>query len=238
MIYLTGDTHGDMRRFSTELFPESHHMTKNDYVIILGDFGLIWGQKETPEERYWLDWLDNKRFTTLFIDGNHENFNRLNKFPKINMFGSIVGKISKSVFHLLRGEVYSIDNYKIFIFGGALSVDKMYRVPEISWWEEEYPSQAEMDNAIYNLDQNNWEVDYILTHTGPKKVFTELLLSSKFNNIIPLHNQYKFDDNVSAFLNTIYNKTVFKHWYCGHYHVDLNYFQPNFSILHKKIIKL
>ena len=64
MIYITGDTHGNFRRFSTDIFPEQKQMTKDDYVIICGDFG-IWN--DSPEERHWLDWLNEKNFTTLFL---------------------------------------------------------------------------------------------------------------------------------------------------------------------------
>ncbi len=44
-IYITGDCHGDYRRFSTEIFPEQYTMGKNDYVIVCGDFGynlILW----------------------------------------------------------------------------------------------------------------------------------------------------------------------------------------------------
>lgn len=78
MIFITGDTHGDYRRLNTYNFPEQKMMTKKDYMIICGDFGGI--QSEDPKdktEQYWLDWLEKKNFTTLFIDGNHENYDRL-----------------------------------------------------------------------------------------------------------------------------------------------------------------
>ena len=39
MIYITGDTHSEFTRFSTDKFPIQKEMTKNDYVIICGDFG-------------------------------------------------------------------------------------------------------------------------------------------------------------------------------------------------------
>ncbi len=46
MIYITGDTHGDFkRRFNTDSFPEQKSMTKDDYLIICGDFGGIWYQE-------------------------------------------------------------------------------------------------------------------------------------------------------------------------------------------------
>lgn len=41
MIFITGDTHGNFSRFSTKEFPEQKEMTKEDFVIICGDFGGI-----------------------------------------------------------------------------------------------------------------------------------------------------------------------------------------------------
>lgn len=73
MIYLTGDTHAhiDIHKLCKSNFDDSA-LTKKDYLIILGDFGLVWNNPPTPEERYWLNWLNDKNYTTLFIDGNHE----------------------------------------------------------------------------------------------------------------------------------------------------------------------
>lgn len=73
MIFITGDTHADVRRFNHNNFPEQSEMTKDDYVIVCGDFGLVFSQVESKGEQYWLDWLERKSFTTLFVDGNHEN---------------------------------------------------------------------------------------------------------------------------------------------------------------------
>ena len=44
MIYLTGDTHIpiDISKLNTISFPEQKQMTREDYVIVLGDFGLLW----------------------------------------------------------------------------------------------------------------------------------------------------------------------------------------------------
>ena len=60
MIYVTGDCHGDWRRFSTYRFPAQQHMCKDDYIIVLGDFGL-W--HKTSEESWWLDNLEKRNFT-------------------------------------------------------------------------------------------------------------------------------------------------------------------------------
>lgn len=70
MIYVTGDCHGGFQRFGMKYFPQQKELDRDDYMIICGDFGGIW--EDTPQERYWLDWLEGKPFTTLFVDGNHE----------------------------------------------------------------------------------------------------------------------------------------------------------------------
>ena len=46
MIYVTGDTHGNFRRFQPEYFPEQAGMTKNDVVIIAGRLRrrVVWRQ--------------------------------------------------------------------------------------------------------------------------------------------------------------------------------------------------
>ena len=78
MIYITGDCHSNFERFNTRNFPEQKEMTKDDYVIICGDFGGVWNKDgESKMETSVLDWSDGKAFATLFVDGNRENFDRL-----------------------------------------------------------------------------------------------------------------------------------------------------------------
>ena len=79
MIYATGDTHGNFQRFDPEHFPEQAQMSRDDFMIICGDFGGVWegGKKDARS----LDRLENLPFTTLFVSGNHENFDLLGKYP-------------------------------------------------------------------------------------------------------------------------------------------------------------
>ena len=115
MIYITGDIHGSPYRFSTREFPEGKEMTKDDVVIICGDFGLIWDLDENNvEEKYWLNWLEEKLFTTIFVDGNHENFDRLYNYPVEKWNGGNVHKIRPSVIHLMRGQVFQLCGKKFF----------------------------------------------------------------------------------------------------------------------------
>ena len=121
MIYLTGDTHSDFRRFTSANFPEQKEMGKEDYVIVCGDFGGLWdGSKE---EKHWLDWLDAKPFTTLFVSGNHENYDLLDAQPAESWNGGLVQRVRPSVLHLMRGQLFTIDGFRVFTMGGASSHD-------------------------------------------------------------------------------------------------------------------
>ena len=71
-IYVTGDIHAEPDRFNTENFPEQKELTHDDYMIICGDFGLVWAEdKESKGVLVLDDWLEERPYTTLFVDGNH-----------------------------------------------------------------------------------------------------------------------------------------------------------------------
>ena len=247
MIYITGDTHADFIRFSTDKFPIQKGMTKNDYVIICGDFGGVWSyEKKSNQEKYWLDWLNNKNFTTLFVDGNHENFTRLYSYPVQIWHNGKVHKIRDSIFHLMRGEIFDIDNKKFFTFGGAKSHDiqdgilnmdeeeKIYiyrkrgaffRVRNYSWWDLELPTSEEMQNGLNNLEKVNYKVDYIITLCAPTNV--QALLSGGL---------YK-KDYLTDYLQEISEKCDFKKWYFGHYH-DNKQIDNKYVLLYEDVVPL
>ena len=124
MVYITGDCHADFHRFAKPCFPEQKEMTKDDIVIVCGDFGGVWDyQGETKQEEYWLDWLESRPFTVLFVDGNHECFTRLYEYPQKEYCGGRVHELRPHVLHLMRGEVFIIQGKRFFAFGGASSHD-------------------------------------------------------------------------------------------------------------------
>lgn len=138
MIYMTGDTHGsiDIQKLNTKNFPKQKKLTKQDYIIICGDFGNVWyppNSKGYKEDKYWLRWFNNKSFTTLFVDGNHEGFPTLNLYPTVPFCGGMAGQIDSSIYHLKRGEIYTIEGKTFFCFGGAQSHDRAYRKEGVSW---------------------------------------------------------------------------------------------------------
>ena len=61
MVYLTGDTHGDIDRFK---HGKLRWLGKRDTVVVLGDFGFVWdGSKEEQKK---LDWLRSARIPCCF----------------------------------------------------------------------------------------------------------------------------------------------------------------------------
>ena len=231
MVYVTGDCHADFRKFSTDRFPDQKEMTRDDTVIVCGDFG-IWDNSN--EEKYWLKWLNEKPFTTVFVDGNHENFDRLygTEFQTVDFHGGRAHKIRPHIFHLMRGYMFTFDGKKFWCFGGASSHDisdgildaddfetpqafyaaikqgykynKQFRINHISWWEQELPSQEEMDFGMKTLEENGFETDFVISHCCPQDVASTL--------------GFHGADRLTMYFNEVASRTKFNRWYFGHYH--------------------
>ena len=211
-IYITGDTHGtiDYHKLTVSEWPAQKFLTKNDYLIICGDAGIRWNDEIEGEDRWLVNWYNSKPFTTLFIDGNHENHNALNNYPIEEWNGGKVHKLADSVYHLMRGQVFIIDGLKFFTMGGAKSTDRASRIPNISWWANEIPSFGEMEEGVNNLYDNDCKVDYVITHDCGTSLHDFLAT-------------YHMDsDSLTQYLDFIeFDMGLqFKHWYFGHHHLD------------------
>jgi len=225
-VFLIGDTHGVIDLGKITLFNSyMSKLTKNDYLIVLGDFGVVWDNDVSDHELTLIEFYNNLSFTTLFVDGNHENHERLKTLPRITMFGNDVGVVSDSIFHLLRGNVYDIDNLKLLTIGGASSVDRNYRTEFIDWWSSELLSFRDINNCLDNLDIVDNNVDYILTHTCPESIGDLLELS--FINV----------DSNMKFFEQLTNSVKFKHWFFGHFHIDVRV-NDKFTCVYKTVIQL
>lgn len=225
MIYVTGDLHGDIdiAKLQDENFIS--HVTKRDYLIVCGDFGLIWNPVADETEIKWLDFLESMPYTTLFIDGNHENFTRLyREFPTVFVNGGLAHKIRSNIFHLMRGQVFTIEGKKFFTMGGATSIDRFLRIEGRSWWKRELPNEAEYKEAIVNLIKNHNKVDFVITHCLPTSLQEQL-------------PKYTIPDDLTSFLERISHTLKFRQWYCGHYHMDKR-LGERFRILYNDIISI
>ncbi len=210
MIFVTGDTHGiadieKLRRFSEE----TSNLTKADYMIVLGDFGGVWSEATLDSYRALYEAFP---FTTLFIDGNHENFDLLESFPVEMWRGGKVHVISSDLIHLMRGQIYELGGKTFFTFGGATSLDRYRRVEGVSWWRRELPTYEELDEGIAALRERGGKVDFILTHSCDERAlwYPPLRSGGQLFSTYPENRM----------LSWLEDNAEYGHWYFGHYHLD------------------
>lgn len=248
-IFITGDIHAEIYpRFSNASFPAQKGLTKDDIVIVAGDFGIPWTDGGA-QDAYALRELEKRPFTTCFVDGNHENYDLLEQYPEQMWHGGRVHRINDSVIHLMRGQVFDIDGTTIFAFGGAASHDVedgildaydpdlknkaralrkagkyRYRINHLSWWEREMPDRSEYDEGMANLEKHGFDVDYIITHCPP----TTVLRQMGFND----------PDDMARYFQDIKDCTRFRTWYFGHLHKDCALPWEQMVALYRNIVQI
>lgn len=206
MIYITGDMHGEQERFSD---PRLKKLKRGDYLIVCGDFGFIWN--DNAAERAFLRKLSKKKYTTLFIDGAHENFRMLDSYEVSKWNGGKVHLISDKVIHLMRGQIYEIEDQTIFTMGGGASDDLDLRFENEAWSEREIPSHEELVEGVDNLEKYNAVVDIVITHEPPAKLKEFMALKDKSEVSLTGLNTY---------LEEMSGVVTFSHWYFGSLHID------------------
>ncbi|MCI8417523.1 MAG: hypothetical protein HFI33_08545 [Lachnospiraceae bacterium] len=256
MIYLTGDCHGSFSRFARkkrERLP--YKFTEEDFLIICGDFGLLWARDE--EFAYHLRWLSSLPFRILWVQGNHENYDMIAEYPLEHWQGGKVRHMVRDRIILLeRGQIFQIEGKKFFTFGGASSHDIQggildrgspdfqrrkqralkqelpYRIRHESWWEQELPTEAEMQEGRDQLSRARYQVDYVITHclsTGMQKK-----LAGYYGN---LGSKLFPPDILTDYFQELEENLQYKQWFCGHYHEDLR-LDSKHKILYQKILCL
>ena len=203
MIYITGDTHGEIDFDKIKKYFKKVYCSEKEYLIILGDAGIVW-EKENKDIlfKYYLIGI-----TIIFIDGNHENFDLLKTYPIVTFHNAKAHKVYDNIYHILRGEILELNGLSFLCVGGARSIDKYYRKEHISYWKDEDITIDDYNNAINNLAKYNNKVDYVLTHCAPTSI-----LQKMFPNFEP--------DTNTALLEKIKEQIFYSNWFFGHYHID------------------
>lgn len=212
-IILTGDIHGNISRI---IDIDDSEMTKEDIIIVLGDFGVIWGKNPELED-YYLSKLGEKKFTVAFVDGNHENFRLIKQKEKIVEWnGGRAGLLPYGIIHLLRGEIYFINGKTVGVCGGAESIDRALRVEGVSWWPEEQISDEDIENFENNLrlnyDKIKNKIDIMLTHDAPASLVPTIKLLEGIREKKLSESQGK--------LERILSLADIDRWYFGHWHIE------------------
>ncbi|MFI3236610.1 MAG: metallophosphoesterase [Lachnospiraceae bacterium] len=207
-IFISSDIHGtkDIGKL-VAYFDGRDDLTKDDFLIICGDVGVC-GYK-SDDERATITTLRKLPVTTLFCDGNHENFDKLSAYQEEEWNGGMIHRIYDDVIHLMRGHVYEIEDTTFYVFGGAYSVDRYNRIKGVTWFEEEVPNEEEIQIGWENLEKVDFNVDYVITHTAPYEALSALSFDV-------------FEEEMSFVkeLQRMADCMEFKQWFFGHLHED------------------
>ena len=237
MIYITGDTHSRFNRFTRKCFPEQDDMTKDDYVIIAGDFGGIWYPlRDTAHRRaedYNLDELDRRPFTTLFIPGNHENYARLmsDAFPAVCWKGGTVKRIRPSILMLMRGEMYDIDGTRLFAFGGACSHDIQDGLLDMEDpdWKQKAKRLRHQGKRYYRVKGLSWWEEELPSDREMRHGMETLEANGWATDFVVshcaptrIHCQLSGNDAdvLTDYLEAIRQRLQYRKWFFGHYHAN------------------
>ena len=164
--------------------------------------------------------------------------------------GGRVHQIRDSVFHLMRGEIYTIEGHTFFAFGGASSHDisdgiiemdregnwiktvkvwrkpgKNFRIKGLEWWEQELPTDEELAYAEQSLKEHDDQVDYIITHCCPQHIADDYIERNDEPDIL------------TNFFDAIDRKVEYKKWFFGHYH-DEKEIGEKYRLIYKQIVRL
>ncbi len=229
MVYITGDTHGNFNRIKK--FCAENNTTKNDVLIILGDAGINYNLD--VQDEYLKLRLSTLPITLFCIHGNHEerpeNIPTYQTSTFFNGEAYTEAKYPNLIF-AKDGQVYNINDKKCLVLGGAYSIDKDYRIAcGAEWFESEQIPDDKKREIEKHLEQYDWKVDYVLTHTCPYNTRpTHLFLCGV--------DQSTVDSSMEVWLQKIADKLDFKRWYFGHFHGD--WVNDKYTMLYTDFIKL
>ncbi|MBQ8003570.1 MAG: metallophosphoesterase, partial [Oscillospiraceae bacterium] len=197
MIYLISDLHGELN--FKGLLQYVDIAKEDDLLIILGDVCMKF--EDTEENRKFTEYILSIKKNIAIVDGNHENFEYLKSFPEEDWNGGRVHRLSESIVHLMRGNVFEICGKRFFVFGGCKSSSRWREMG--LWHPGDEPEKEEIELAYENIKKHDFCFDYILTHkyeqTPPKGTLCESL---------------------QALTQYIEDKVSYKYWYSGHWHAN------------------
>lgn len=204
MIFFLGDIHGDVRPIHKWL---ENFAEKGDTLIQVGDFGI--GFKSM--NKWILEDLakESKKIGVdiLVIRGNHDS-------PQLFKDNLKIGNLEFLPDYTLR----EIEGKQIFFIGGAISIDRYWRVQDIDYWRGE---EINMDlGKVQGI-----ACDTVVTHSAPS-IFE--LTTKDFSNIkwaidadpslleeLPKERNYLTD-----VFNTFCETKIPTNWWTGHFHIS------------------
>ena len=218
-----GDVHGEFStlRFKLAQYIEKYHLT-NTIFIVCGDcgfFGKNTDNKWFYHERSKINNILVKSGNELyFFRGNHDNPEFFSSNTKYIVGNATTIKVLKD-YDILNSDLYG----RILVVPGATSIDRYYRIKDVSWWENE-----EIKKLSNNKLNKLGKIDLVLSHSLPYfPKLSKFQLDALEENEIHYKGTHFFNQTLSV---TLYEEQLYlqnlqlnikaSSWISGHYHVS------------------
>lgn len=166
-VMILGDLHGNARAAVHSVYTAKDAGIGT--ILQVGDFGL-WDHELNGVK--FLDELNSALVASnamlVWVDGNHENFDRLDWYvgnnPR-NRFGQVY--IRSNILYSPRGCLFKLGARRFMSVGGAVSIDKSWRKLGKSWWKQEQLTDGQLEDILAKHAASPGKIDVLLTHDCP-----------------------------------------------------------------------
>lgn len=221
-----GDCHGQFN-WMTNLNDFNPQETS---IIILGDVGLNFYLNEIDQQIKAK--VNDTQYKIYCVRGNHEA--RPQDIPTMELvYDDLVAgyvyieKAYPNIRYFKDYDIYTLNNYKCAVIGGAYSVDKYWRLQRVGitskndpdwynpkktgWFYNEQLSLDEMAEAAELFKGQT--VDFVFTHTCP-------ISWEPMDLFINSISQFTIDRSTEIWLDEIKGIFTWNIWCFGHFHAD------------------
>jgi len=223
-FYVSGDTHGDFRRF----YDMDIAKDPNNGIIILGDASFNFRKPNSKIDKYAKEKVNSLGCHFYCVHGNHER--RASDVPTAipafdyNVYGMVYTEPDYPNIHYFpMYGTYILDGYHCAVIGGAYSVDKYFRLQNnLTWFENEQMNELEKQYCEKVLRDKKF--DFVFSHTCPYSMQpTELFIGGI--------DQSQVDNSTEIWMDKIKNTFQYNVWVWGHFHEDM-LIRPHHEMYH------
>jgi DNA repair exonuclease SbcCD nuclease subunit len=199
-----GDVHGNFKYLLTLI---SGYNFRDSNIVICGDcgFGFEEHKKEVATVKYLNQSFVARNNQLYLCRGNHDD-------PK---YWSEEDNLSDKNIHFVPDySVLQIENNNVLFLGGAISVDRVERKINRSYWEKEpFILDLEKLNSMRNID-------IVISHSSPNYCYPYGLKGmSWFDRDTTLQQEVMKERNdLARAYDKLSKNNKIKYWFYGHFH--------------------